>query len=38
VTFGGVEDRWVWIPDDGGVFSVKSAYAILEKLFLEEGE
>jgi hypothetical protein len=37
VTFGGVEDRWVWIPDDGGVFSVKSAYAILEKLFLEEG-
>lgn len=25
------EDRWVWLQDEGGMFSVKSVYSILEK-------
>jgi len=32
------EDRWVWLPKEGGIFSVKSSYTILESIFLlEEG-
>ena len=30
VILGPEEDRWEWIPDDTGVFSVKSAYTVLE--------
>lgn len=38
VVLGGEEDRWVWLPDEGGLFSVKSAYSILENIFLmDEG-
>jgi hypothetical protein len=38
VVFNGDEDRWTWIPDEDGLFSVKSSYTILENIFLvDEG-
>jgi len=38
VVFGSEEDRWDWLADEEGMFSVKSAYSILENIFLvEEG-
>lgn len=38
VVFTTEEDKWVWSVVDDGIFSVKSAYNILEAIFLvEEG-
>jgi hypothetical protein len=36
VALGDEEDKWVWIPEEDGLFSVNSTYAILEDLFLLE--
>lgn len=38
VVVGGGPDRWVWKPEVGGIFSVKSCYASLQKLDSSEGE
>lgn len=36
VVFTTEEDKWVWSVVDDGMFSVKSAYNILEGIFLVE--
>jgi len=36
VVLGSEEDRWVWLPDEGGTFSVKSSYSVLEAITLLE--
>jgi hypothetical protein len=38
VVFGGEEDKWVWIPEEDGLFSIKSAYSVLENIFLLEDD
>ena len=38
VVRGNEEDRWVWTPEEGGGFSVRSSYKVLEEaLLLDEG-
>jgi len=34
IMLGEEEDRWWWLPDESGAFSVKSSYRILENLVL----
>jgi len=34
VILGTEEDRWEWIPDESGTFSVKSSYTVLELISL----
>lgn len=36
VTLGNEVDKWAWLPDDGGIFSVKSTYMVLESIMLVE--
>jgi hypothetical protein len=38
ITLGNVEDDWVWTPEEGGKFSVRSSYRVLESLLLLEEE
>jgi hypothetical protein len=37
VILGDSPDCWVWKPEEGGGFSVKSSYIILQNLCLKEG-
>lgn len=38
ITLGNDEDDWAWTPEEGGKFSVRSSYRVLESLLLlEEG-
>jgi len=38
VVLGGEADRWVWLPEEGGAYSVRSSYRVLEDfLLLDEG-
>jgi len=38
VNLGVEEDRWVWTPEEGGIFTVRSSYRVLEeRMFLQEG-
>jgi len=34
VTFNGEVDKWMWMPDEDGLFSVKSTYVILQNILL----
>jgi len=36
VNFGNEVDKWVWLSDDGGIFTVKSSYTALEPILLSE--
>jgi len=31
VNLGVEEDRWLWMPEEGGTFTVKSSYRVLEE-------
>lgn len=33
---GSADDKWWWMPDDGGTFSVRSSYRALESIVLME--
>ena len=37
VMLGVEEDRWRWVPEEGGLFSVRSAYRVLEETVLVDG-
>lgn len=34
----GKEDKWIWLADDDGSYSVKSAYHVLQGRELEEAD
>jgi len=38
VNVGSDEDRWVWLPEEVGGFSKKSAYTVLERILLVDEE
>jgi hypothetical protein len=35
---GDEEDRWLWTPEEGGTFSVRSSYKVLEEIVLLEDD
>lgn len=37
VSLGEEVDNWIWLPEDGGVFSVCSSYRVLEEIMVLEG-
>jgi len=37
-TLGEGNDKWLWMSDDGGIFSVSSSYKVLEGIVLLEDD